>query len=114
MQLKSTEVIKTLERLVRSTQVATVLSRLFVTTVFVLILPVSAIAYVGPGAGIALFWALWAVIVAFVFMVGGLLVWPFRAFLRRWKKSKPKNAPALEPAKANDDVERNIFSDQQP
>jgi hypothetical protein len=50
-------------------------------------------AYVGPGAGITLIGALWAVIVAVVLMVGGLLAWPFRAFLRRRKNARPKEAP---------------------
>jgi len=43
---------------------------------------------VGPGAGITLLGALWAVIVAIAFMVGGLVVWPFRALMRRKKKEK--------------------------
>jgi hypothetical protein len=66
---------------------------LFLTFIFVLMLPAAAMAYVGPGAGITLLGALWAVIVAVVLMVGGLLAWPFRAFLRRRKNARPKEAP---------------------
>jgi len=63
------------------------------TFIFALALPFSAMAYVGPGAGITLVGALWAVIVAVVFMMGGLLAWPLRALLRFWKNSKTKEAP---------------------
>jgi hypothetical protein len=48
--------------------------------------PIAAMAYVGPGAGITLVGALWAVIVAFVFMLGGLVIWPLRALLR-WRRN---------------------------
>ena len=72
---------------------------LFLTFVFVLLLPAAAMAYVGPGAGITLLGALLAVIVAVVFMVGGLLAWPFRAFLRRRKNARPKEAPQAGPGR---------------
>ena len=65
---------------------------LFLTFIFVLMLPAGAMAYVGPGAGITLLGALWAVIVAVVLMVGGLLAWPLRALLRRRKNARPKEA----------------------
>jgi hypothetical protein len=63
----------------------------------VLLVPASGLAYVGPGAGITLLGALWAVIVAIAFMVGGLVVWPFRALMRR--KKKEKNSPQGESEK---------------
>jgi len=66
---------------------------LFVIFIFVTLLPTAAMAYVGPGAGITLLGALWAVIVAVVLMVGGLLVWPFRALLRRRKNGRRREAP---------------------
>ena len=43
----------------------------------------SAHAYVGPGAGLTMLGALWGVILALVFIIGGLLIWPVRAYLRR-------------------------------
>ena len=52
---------------------------------FVCLASPPAAAYVGPGAGIALFGALWAVILAVVFAFAGILIWPVRAFLRRRK-----------------------------
>jgi membrane protein implicated in regulation of membrane protease activity len=91
MPVKSQKImLKTLGRLKRATQAAKLLSPIFLTLTFILALPVSALAYVGPGAGITLIGALWAVVVAVVLMAGGLLVWPLRAFLRRLKNSKTK------------------------
>jgi hypothetical protein len=57
-------------------------------SVFVLTYPVNALAYMGPGAGTTLIGALWAVIIAVVLMMGGLLVWPIRAFWRRLKRGR--------------------------
>lgn len=45
--------------------------------------PQSAQAYVGPGAGITMLGALWAVILAVVFALAGILIWPVRALLHR-------------------------------
>lgn len=66
------------------------LTSLSLIFMIILILPVNATAYVGPGAGITLIGALWAVIVAVVLMVGGLLMWPFRALLQRRKNARSK------------------------
>ncbi len=46
-----------------------------------------ALAYVGPGAGLTLLGALWALILAIVMSVGFVLIWPFRRFLRRRKQA---------------------------
>ena len=46
-------------------------------------LPHAAAAYVGPGAGLTMLGALWAVIAAVVFALAGLLIWPIRAMRRR-------------------------------
>ncbi|MEJ2717811.1 MAG: hypothetical protein P8182_11830 [Deltaproteobacteria bacterium] len=42
-------------------------------------------AYVGPGPGITMLGALWAVIAAVALAVVGLLIWPLRALFRRLK-----------------------------
>lgn len=42
-------------------------------------------AYVGPGPGITMLTALWAVIAAVGLAVVGLLIWPLRALFRRLK-----------------------------
>jgi len=44
-----------------------------------------AMAYIGPGAGISMLGALWAVIAGIVLAIAGLLIWPIRALLRRRK-----------------------------
>jgi membrane protein implicated in regulation of membrane protease activity len=48
----------------------------------------AAEAYVGPGAGITLLSALWAVLLAVVLALGGLLIWPVRALRRRLRQRK--------------------------
>ena len=47
---------------------------------------IPAHAYIGPGAGVTMLGALWGVILAIIFAVGGLLIWPIRALLRRRKR----------------------------
>jgi len=46
-----------------------------------------ALAYVGPGAGLTLIGALWGLILAVLFVLGGLLVMPVRALMRKYKAS---------------------------
>ena len=45
-------------------------------------------AYVGPGPGISALGALWAVILAILMTVFGLLAWPIRSLLRQRKKKR--------------------------
>jgi len=47
-----------------------------------------AYAYVGPGAGITMLGALWAVILAVLLAVGGVLLWPLRTLLRKLRKNR--------------------------
>ena len=59
-------------------------------------LPHAAAAYVGPGAGLTMLGALWAVIAAVLFALAGLVIWPIRAMRRRRKQlasSKAATAP---------------------
>ena len=51
-----------------------------------------AYSYVGPGIGITMLTALWAVIVAVVLAIAGVLIWPLRAILLRWRSSKTKGS----------------------
>lgn len=55
-------------------------------------------AYVGPGAGITLLGALWAVIAAVVLAIGGLLVWPIRLWLLRRKAASAEKKDGTETA----------------
>ena len=59
-----------------------------IITFLILATPTLSLAYVGPGAGITFLGALWAVITAIVLAIGGFLVWPIRAFIRRRKLNK--------------------------
>lgn len=76
---------------------------IFSVLIFAFGYPVSAMAYVGPGAGITALGALWAVILAILFALGGLLAWPIRAMLRRGKHpaSQPKETTSDESTKTN-------------
>lgn len=63
--------------------------RSFVLVALGIVLGVSApaYAYIGPGAGITMLGALWAVILAVVLAIGGILFWPLRAMLRRRRRA---------------------------
>lgn len=50
----------------------------------------TALAYVGPGAGISLISAAIGLIVALVTAVGIVLLWPLRMLLRKMKESRPE------------------------
>jgi protein-S-isoprenylcysteine O-methyltransferase Ste14 len=65
-----------------------------------LLLPSVAMAYVGPGAGLTLLGALWAVLLAVLFAVAGLLIWPIRTMLKRRRQSAlaASKSPAEEQA----------------
>lgn len=66
----------------------------------VLLWPGPADAYIGPGPGIAMLGALFAVIMAILFAVGGLLYWPIRTMRRRLRHSVtagPAAAPGGKP-----------------
>jgi type VI protein secretion system component VasK len=56
--------------------------------------PDPAHAYIGPGAGVTVLGALWAVIAAVVLALAGLLLWPIRMMMRRKKQPVPAKAAA--------------------
>jgi hypothetical protein len=58
----------------------------------VALLPASAAAYVGPGAGISLIGATVGLLVALGMAVGFVIVWPVRALLRG--RRQPPSSPA--------------------
>ncbi|MFO7914927.1 MAG: hypothetical protein R6U43_04455 [Candidatus Krumholzibacteriales bacterium] len=62
------------------------------------VIPVEAAAYVGPGTGISLIGAIIAVLAALFFTIGGILLWPFRALKRWMKKRKGEDIEIEEPA----------------
>jgi predicted AlkP superfamily phosphohydrolase/phosphomutase len=64
-----------------ATAVATLLA-------LVLLLPGTAFAYVGPGAGFALIGSFFGLIAALLAGTVSLLIWPFRWVLRAWRRRK--------------------------
>ena len=46
-----------------------------------------ALAYIGPGAGITVLGALWAVVLAVLLAVGAVVSYPIRAMMRRRRRS---------------------------
>lgn len=68
--------------------------------------PAISSAYVGPGAGITMLGALWAVILAVLFVVGGILILPIRALLRRRKGGAEADSSAGKDAEASGSLGR--------
>ncbi len=63
----------------------------------------NAVAYIGPGGGITLLGALFAVLLAILLVVGGILVWPVRVLLRRMKRKARPPEDAEEGAPESED-----------
>lgn len=61
-------------------------------------LPVAAQAYVGPGAGLSLAAAFWAVLVAVGTIMAFTLMWPVRRLLRRRNAQARHRAAGSRPA----------------
>jgi len=55
-----------------------------------------ALAYVGPGAGITMLGSLWGLIVAIVFVIGGLLILPIKLLRNKNKRRREEEAAAKE------------------
>lgn len=73
-----------------------------------LTVPTVAFAYVGPGAGLGLLGALWALIAALATALSFIIAWPFRKALRRRRASRgmepaeKRGDPAHRPAHRNE------------
>lgn len=50
-----------------------------------------ALAYIGPGAGLGVLSAFWALLVAVLSAVGFIVLWPIRRMMRRSKAQGPSN-----------------------
>lgn len=68
-------------------------------------LPGACLAYVGPGSGVTMLWALLAVLGGILFMVFGLLFWPVKVLLRSIRKNKAKNKGEGSPSPNGEDSE---------
>ena len=64
--------------------------------------PGEAAAYIGPGIGVTMLGALWAVAGVLVVAVGSTLYWPFRYWRRR--RSGGEAAEDTEPESGTDDA----------
>ncbi len=62
------------------------------------LLPATAFAYVGPGAGLTMLGALWAVLLALFAAMFFLVAWPVRRMLRQVRHRKVRR-----PARVDDD-----------
>lgn len=54
-------------------------------------LPTAAFAYVGPGAGLSLLGALWALIAAIGTAIAFVVAWPLRQLMRRRSAGAARN-----------------------
>ena len=54
------------------------------------LLPATASAYVGPGAGLSLLGALWALLIAVGTAIVFVLAWPVRRMLRRKREARER------------------------
>ncbi len=57
------------------------------------LLPITANAYVGPGAGLSLLGALWALLIAVGTAVMFVVAWPIRRLMRRRNKAADSPNP---------------------
>ncbi|MEX2122634.1 MAG: hypothetical protein WD795_01995 [Woeseia sp.] len=73
----------------------TMLKAILVSCGFAL-LPLTAHAYVGPGAGLSLLGALWALIVAVGAALVFLVAWPIRRMRRRKREARDLEATEVE------------------
>jgi hypothetical protein len=62
--------------------------------------PSAAMAYVGPGAGLSLLGALWALVAAVAVALFFVVAWPVRKLLKRRRPDAADNSPSGQPTRA--------------
>lgn len=70
--------------------------RAAVTLAVFFMMPSLSMAYVGPGSGITVLGALWAVIAAIFMAIAGIFIWPIRRMMQKRKISKGKETQSAE------------------
>lgn len=58
----------------------------------------SALAYIGPGAGVSFLGSIWAVLVGIVLAVAAVLIWPIRYLIRRMRSRVNKATGSTPPS----------------
>jgi len=59
-----------------------------VIATLLLLAPLSAAAYIGPGSGISLLGGIWSVLVGIVLALAAILFWPIRLMIKRMRARK--------------------------
>lgn len=65
--------------------------RFLAVLLVLLAFPSSAFAYIGPGAGLSLLGALWALLAAVGLAIAFVVAWPIRKMMRRRNGPAPEN-----------------------
>ncbi len=81
-------------------------------TVSALLLTGTAVAYVGPGAGISVLGALWGLIIGVVMAVGIILFWPIRMMIRKLKANKDGQTTAANTTASETDEDQDTRGEQ--
>lgn len=63
----------------------------FMIALMLLGIPNLALAYVGPGAGLSLLGALWALVIAVATALAFIFLWPLRRLLRRRREARERD-----------------------
>jgi type VI protein secretion system component VasK len=77
-----------------------------ITAAGLLLYTAAAEAYIGPGAGLSLLGALWALIAAVVAAVGFIVLWPIRRARKRRLAQKQAALAATQPSPADQGAAR--------
>lgn len=71
---------------------------------FILLAPVSsALAYIGPGAGISVLGSLLSILATIFVAIGAIIFWPLRKYMKR-RKARRESPPGTAAAKTGDEV----------
>lgn len=76
----------------------------FASTATVLLVPMAALAYIGPGAGASLAGSLLAVLAAIVTAIAIVLFWPLRLLYKKLKANKRTNLGSRDQAQGADEA----------
>ena len=60
------------------------------------LIPLPALAYIGPGAGISFFGSLIGVVVTVLVAIGAILLWPIRRMMKKRRAAKAGSSPESE------------------